>query len=98
MARIFYQWPLLKSKELEDLPTITMRKKSFKVYAQITKPLLKHMQINFIKANEETARKVLPKWKKDRKTNASDDPRMVKAREELPIASDRNYRSPTENN
>ena len=53
---------------------------------------------NLIKANEETAREVLPKWKKDRKTKASDDPRMVKAREELQIASDRNYRSLTENN
>ena len=51
------------------------------------------------KANEETAKEVLPKRKKDRKTKASDDSRMVKVREEyLQIASDRYYRSPTENN
>lgn len=42
--------------------------------------------------------KFCPSGKKDRKTKASDDRRMVKAREELQIASDRNYRSPTENN
>jgi len=35
---------------------------------------------------------------KDRNTKASDDPRTLKAREELQIASDRYYRSPTENN
>ena len=52
-----------------------------------------------IKANEEAAKEVLPKRKKDRKTKASDDSRMVKVREEyLQISSDRYYRSPTENN
>ena len=51
-----------------------------------------------IKANEETAKEVLPKRKKDRKTKALDYSRMVKVREEyLQIASDRYYRSPTEN-
>ena len=52
-----------------------------------------------IKANEETAKEVLPKRKKERKTKALDYSRMVKVREEyLQIASDRYYRSPTENN
>lgn len=51
------------------------------------------------KANEETAKEVLPKRKKDRETKASDDSRLVKVREEyLQIAYDRYYRSPTENN
>ena len=88
--RIIYQWSLLKSKELKDLYTITIRKK-FKslctdnetipeTYANIT-------------PNEETAKEVLPKRRKDRKRKASHDPRVVKAREELQIASERYYRS-----
>ena len=44
-------------------------------------------------------RKFCPRGKKDRKTKALDDSRMVKVREEyLQIASNRYYRSPTENN
>lgn len=44
-------------------------------------------------------RKLCRRGKKDRKTKALDDSRMVKVREEyLQIASDRYYRSPTENN
>ena len=81
---------------LKDLYTITIRNKFESLCTD--NETITETYANLIKANEETAKEVLLKRKKDRKRKASEDPRVVKVGDELQIVSDRYYRSPTKNN
>lgn len=85
--RINYQWSALQNKELKDLYTVTVRN----MYENLCmdNETITETYANLIKANEETAKEVLPKKERTRKKKVSNDPRVVKAREETQNATNR---------
>lgn len=67
--RIIYQWSSLKSKELKDLYTITIRNKFESLCTD--NETITQTYAKLIKANEETAMEVLPKTQEKRSYDKS---------------------------